>query len=106
MSAPVLQDLTLLVPTYNRPHFFARFLEYARSCGFDMPILVADGSEQPGADANAEIIARHGAGLRIEHQRYGTDVTPGLRVGIALQTVATRYCMLCADDDFVYLAEL
>ncbi|MBU2092105.1 MAG: TIGR00180 family glycosyltransferase, partial [Alphaproteobacteria bacterium] len=106
MELPAHQDLTLLVPTYNRPRFFTRFLEYARASGFDMPILVADGSEQPGEDANAEIIARHGAGLQIEHQRYGTDVTPGLRVGIALQTVGTRYCMLCADDDFVFLPKV
>ncbi|MFO7481459.1 TIGR00180 family glycosyltransferase [Oceanibaculum nanhaiense] len=106
MAASLLQDLTLLVPTYNRPRFFTRFLDYARASGFDMPILVADGSETPGADANAEIIARHGAGLTIEHQRYGTDVTPGLRVGIALQTVGTRYCMLCADDDFVFLPKV
>ena len=106
MAASLLQDLTLLVPTYNRPRFFTRFLDYARASGFDMPILVADGSEAPGAETNADIIARHGAGLTIEHQRYGTDVTPGLRVGIALQTVGTRYCMLCADDDFVFLPKV
>lgn len=106
MATDALRDLTLLVPTYNRPRFFARFLEYARASGFDMPILVADGSEQPGAEINAEIIARHGAGLTIEHQRHGAEVTLGLRVGIALQSVGTRYCMLCADDDYVFLSRV
>ncbi|KZD12205.1 TIGR00180 family glycosyltransferase [Oceanibaculum pacificum] len=96
------QDLTLILPTYNRAHFLARFFDYARASGFDMPILVADGSEAPGAEANAAIIARHAEGLTVRHQRYDSSVTPGLRVGMALMTLETTYCLMCADDDFVF----
>lgn len=84
-----LSRLTIVTPTYNRPGYLKRALEYWNSVGISL--IVVDGS----------------------HHQYLGDIPPntayyhcpkssvGSRWSSALKHVKTPYVALCADDDFL-----
>lgn len=101
-----LRNLTLVLPTCNRSAFLARFLDYVRARGFEMPILIADGSHDEQARANAEAIACYADDLDVCYRHFAPEITVGQRIGLALENVATTYTLFCADDDFVFLSKV
>jgi glycosyltransferase domain-containing protein len=90
-------DLAILIPTYNRPLLLKRALQYlaGRRCAY--PVFVADSSGQNSA--NLEVIAAVSDALNITYQHYNVDFYP--KITQALNTIQTRYVVLCADDDFL-----
>jgi glycosyltransferase involved in cell wall biosynthesis len=93
----MLNDVTLLIKTFERPEALSRLLDSIRARAFDGPILIADDSKVPYRDTILEA--------------YGDLVTEYLclpfNVGLSagrnalLDRVQTPYFVL-NDDDFVY----
>ena len=92
-------DVTLIVPTYNRPAELTRLLTFLKLVKCSFPVLVLDGSEQ-----DTKMVNRH----RTEHQSevvyqaYPSELHLGLRLADGLSRVETRYCLICPDDDIVF----
>lgn len=82
-------EITVVIPTYNRPRYLERSLDYWGSA--DLDVIVADGSDE-------------------EYDRYippnvtyfyNNELTLVQRWINALQKVKTPYVVFCADDDFL-----
>lgn len=93
----MLEDVTLLIKTFERPEALSRLLDSIRETNFDGPILIADDSKTPYRDT---ILERHGD-LVSEYVCLPFNV--GLSAGrnALLDRVQTPYFVL-NDDDFVY----
>ncbi len=92
--------ITLVVPTYNRPGYLKRLLQYYGSEKFPYSIKIADGSTEDVKKINQLTISSQ-SNLAVEHCTYGPDKPPLFRIVDILKTVRTKYCAICADDDFL-----
>ena len=96
-----MRDLTLVVPTYNRPEYLQRLLEYYASFDVPLQILVLDSSRDEIRVANQVLIADLGPYFR--HVSYRGDIPVATKLMQGLGLVKTAYCSFCADDDLVFI---
>lgn len=93
--------ITILIPTYNRPGYLKRILGYYSDCRITHTIIVADGSGDEIKKTNKETIASFPI-LEVLHlDRYSPETAYSIRLSDALNHVDTKYCVICADDDFI-----
>jgi glycosyltransferase domain-containing protein len=95
----VMRDLTLIVPTYNRPQLLAALLEYLETEKLDCRVLVLDSSSPDVQAANRNRMLT-GCGLDAEFLEF-PDLDPTEKWRQGLQRVSTPFCAFCADDDLV-----
>lgn len=93
--------LSLIIPTYNRPHFLKRLLRYFQQQEFPYRIAVADSSSAPACDANLSIVASLKDDQSIHYEKYPPEINPFLKIAQALSGVDSKYAVICADDDFL-----
>lgn len=94
------QILTLVIPTYNRPHFLERLLRYYQETSFPYPIIVADSSSEPALELDRNNIVAATNVLQIQHKLYHPDIRVLLKIAEVLELVESKYVVFCADDDF------
>lgn len=92
--------LSLVIPTSNRPQFLARCLSYYEHLGVPYPMIIADSSLVPLAEANQRLCdaVRHRLDLRYE--RYDVEMPIANKLASILELVSSPYVVLGADDDF------
>ncbi|MFC1869529.1 TIGR00180 family glycosyltransferase [Thermodesulfobacteriota bacterium] len=86
------EDITIVIPTHERHQYLSRILDYYVSQRPDCPIIVCDSSKDEFKDRDKF------NGVRYLHFPNG-DFSYKLREG--LECVQSRYCVMCADDDFI-----
>ena len=91
---------TIIIPTYNRPEYLRRILNYYNEYGKDYNIIVADSSSDENKKRNGKIISSFSS-INISYIDYPSEINPSYKIADALNHVNTKYCVLCADDDFV-----
>jgi glycosyltransferase domain-containing protein len=92
---------TVVIPTYNRPLHLTRILSYYHQYGGDLAVMVADSSSLENKKRNAGIISSFGTGSFTHLDEFDQGIDPWHKILDAVQHVSTRYCLICADDDFV-----
>lgn len=92
---------SILIPTYNRPNFLKRLLEYYDSFKPDYDVIVADSSSDNNKQENRKTISclSHLNTTHIDH--YSTDANPLYKMTDALNYAQKEFCVICGDDDFV-----
>lgn len=99
MNTTQSSTLTYVIPTYNRPEFLHRLLNYYANVGCSARILIADSSE-PAAKANNEAtVAEFQSTLNVELHYFELGVIPKCRQ--ILEQVETPFAVFSADDDFL-----
>jgi glycosyltransferase domain-containing protein len=94
------ETLSVIMPTYNRPHFLARSLQYFQEQNFsNYPIVVADSSAGVACEANRAIVDSASATLRIDYKRYPEDTYLYSKIAQALDETDSTYSVICGDDD-------
>ena len=94
----LLSELTIVIPTYNRPLELERAIEYWRDTPVTVHIL--DGSEKPwfpiGVVPGTTTISYHHL-----PQKIGESSTNNYsrRIALATELAKTNYSALCSDDD-------
>lgn len=95
------EQLTLFIPTRNRPHFLRMALEYYREIGWPYSIFIADASD-PEMFAQTAACLKTLPSLRaVEHRLFPADIgvhTSWLQV---LEEIQTPYVIYAGDDDFL-----
>ncbi|TAE23155.1 MAG: TIGR00180 family glycosyltransferase [Candidatus Kapaibacterium sp.] len=83
--------ITIITPTYNRPHYLTRHLDYYAETG--LQVIVEDSSESP---------LEHPL-TSASHVRYNWKPNRGFteKFYTLIQQVETPYIALCSDDDFI-----
>ena len=84
---------TILIPTHNRARYLERCVTWFHDLGY--PIVIADSS-----DAEWQSTLRDQAGVSYLHVPGGFEIYVR-KLHAALQTIATPFVAMCADDDFI-----
>ncbi len=90
-----LSDLTIVVPTYNRPAALARLLAYCAP--LPLQLIVMDGSPEP-----ATLPALHGQPCRLRYHHQPVPIEQ--RIRFAVDLCETPFSMFSCDDEY-YLAQ-
>jgi glycosyltransferase domain-containing protein len=95
---------TLLIPTFNRPAHLRSLLGYLAARRFEYPIRILDSSSGDALLQNRETVGRQG--LDIVHEAYDPATSIHGKIGLAVASVDSRYCSICADDDVLFTDEV
>lgn len=91
-------DVTILVPTFNRPKELRRLLRFLEAMNNSYPVHVLDGGNAESQLLNARL---EGEFRGVTVRKYAEGYHFGLRTADGLNHVKTKYIVFCADDDFV-----
>ncbi len=91
-------DLTVLVPTFNRPKELKRLLVFLQVLGNPYEVLVLDGSNPENQARNQANCAQF---PNVKFRPYEPGFHLGLRLADGMNQVTTKYSVFCGDDDFL-----
>ena len=101
MNSSIFDKVTLMIPTFNRPLYLFRILDYYSLNAPGLKILVGDSSSNENKETNRKIISSF-QNLDIMYVGdYSSDVHTFVKVCGMSKYVNTQFCVICADDDFV-----
>ena len=100
----LLDELTVVVPTYNRHEHLERLLSYYVSRGTTASFLVLDSSAPETMASNRQLVAA--CGDRFRHVVFPSSMPVATKLAEGLKLVSTPYCAFCADDDLVFVEGL
>lgn len=104
MRNDVHSQLTILVPTHNRPAFLRRLLTFLAQSAVPFRMLIADSSRADLFAENSAAISQLSMQLRVIH--WQTDLGIISKCRAALESVSTPFVVCCADDDFLRVETL
>lgn len=96
-------DLTIVLPTRNRPHLLRRSLAFYSRYGLPFPIAVADSSD-PEFHAHVDGLCGEFPDISISVRRFPPDYNSWLKIIEVMELQQSRYIGLSGDDD-VLIAE-
>ncbi len=88
----------LIIPTHNRPNCLRRILAYYNSLEVDYSIVVADSSTEQNKEINKHIVNSY---LNLYIQHINSNACLWHKIAKATNYVKKKYCVICADDDFI-----
>jgi hypothetical protein len=86
----LMQDFTLVIPTYNRPKQLAALLSYLGVTRAPCRILVLDSSQPQSRLATRKII--EAANLRLDYVEFPSDTHPFDKFREGVHKVTTKFC--------------
>lgn len=89
-------DLTVILPTFDRPALCRAQVQFLRRMKFRHRVIVADSSEQPDPE-----LLRVCRGL-VEHRRFDVATPLGEKVAAVVRSVMTPYVAVITDDDISF----
>lgn len=96
-----LQDLTLVIPTYNRPEHLVRLLKYYATQSSPSRFLILDSSADKSKAMNKKaVLLLEG---RACHLEFSESIPVAKKLLEGLKQVQTTYSAFCADDDLVFV---
>lgn len=93
--------ITLCIPTYNRPHYLGRLLQYYKELKFPYPIIVADSSNATCRSIDKKLVLEASDILKVSYQEYEPNISVCVKISKALSSTNSEFACICADDDFV-----
>jgi len=99
------EDISIIIPTKNRPDFLDRSLNYYAHMGFRGKILVGDSSDIKQSKETSQAVEKHKNGLNVGY-RYFPDLTNYACTELLLSDVLTPYAVFLPDDDFITVSGL
>jgi glycosyltransferase domain-containing protein len=95
----ITNDVTILVPTKNRPNFLFRLLNFYYKADFKGCILIGDASDDNFLQEIKEIISSFNSKINIKYFIFNEGVNSTIE--FLSQKIETTYCLYCSDDDFI-----
>jgi len=96
-----MSKITIIIPTHNRPSYLRRLLEYYREYGSNFDMIIADSSSRENKKLDKEIVQSF-PNLNIQYiDKYPEKITALWKFSDIINYVETKYCVFCADDDFL-----
>lgn len=93
--------ITIMIPTQNRPNYLKRILRYYNDYETAYDIIIADSSSDENKQINRKTVSSLPS-INISHMdEYPSEVNPYNKIVDALENVNTKYCVFCADADFI-----
>ena len=94
-------NITILIPTYNRPHYLNRVLTFINNYKYiKAKVVVLDSSEESNKIENKKIVNKL-KNSNLIYNQYHHKINFFKKLNNGLKNVNTEYVCLCADDDFL-----
>lgn len=96
-----MKKIDLIIPTYNRPDFLRRILDYYQINGRYFNFIIADSSNQANKALNKKII-NDCSDLNILYlDNFPQNLSQHDKFAEMVKYAKSKYCVFCADDDFI-----
>jgi len=96
-----MKDCRIIIPTFNRPDYLRRILTYYDSFEEDYKVIVPDSSSDENKRINRETISTISNLDILYLDNFSPDIPSYHKFANATEHVEEKYCVFCADDDFV-----
>ncbi|MHA2225654.1 MAG: TIGR00180 family glycosyltransferase [Candidatus Hodarchaeales archaeon] len=94
-------NLSLVIPTYNRPKYLQRLLTYYDEQNVNFEIIIPDSSHEEMKEINKRIVSSF-SHLKINHlDHFSSETNFYFKLFQTIEQINMKYCVLCADDDFI-----
>ena len=93
-------DVSIWIPTKDRPNFILRILQYYTATGFRGKILIGDSSNEIYLEKNKETIKYYSKLVCIYHYIY-PDLGQGYVSSELVKKIDTEYSTFLSDDDII-----
>lgn len=96
-----LQEITIIIPTYNRPKLLARLLNYYATKKTTAQFLVLDSSNDENKKLNesaTEVLAN-----QVRYYSFPSTLPVAEKLLEGIKQVNTPFCAFCADDDVLFV---
>ncbi|MFT3848106.1 MAG: TIGR00180 family glycosyltransferase [Propionivibrio sp.] len=93
--------ITIVIPTHNRPNYLWRCVNYLSERAVEWPVMVVNSSDEECFRANELNINSVANGNFMHLDCRGMSIQE--KYEYALDSITTRYLVLCGDDDFLVL---
>ena len=93
--------IDLIIPTYNRPYFLRRILDYYNSYKVNYNIIVADSSSKDNKKLNKDIISSYPKLKILYIDQFPMKMVSHQKFGQMVKYAKSKYVCFCADDDFI-----
>ncbi len=97
-------DVTLIIPTYNRPKLLSRLLNYYAAKKSNLSFIILDSSNQELRESNSQACSV--LGNQAQYITFPSTMPVAAKLLEGLNITKTRFCAFCADDDLVFLEGL
>jgi len=101
-----LSDLTIIIPTINRPSMLGRTFDYYANIETTSKIILADSSNKELKLKNQELIKYYSEKLDIEYFHIPESSSLMTKMSMAADMVLTPYVIEVGDDDFLLKSSL
>lgn len=96
-----MNKVDLFIPTFNRPEFLQRLLNYYQNSKVNYRIIVVDSSTPANKKINKRLILRFKK-LDIKYvDEFPSSMVSHIKFGKMLKYAKSEFTVFCADDDFV-----
>ena len=95
-------DLTILMPTQNRPLFVERALRFYRQESLPYQIQLIDSSSMKNKATVKDIVKRSGLDVEFIDYEYELGANSFNKFDKTLSKIDTEYVLMVADDDFIF----
>lgn len=99
-------DLSIIVPTKNRPFFLEKLLNYQAGAGFRGVVIIGDASEGENLKKNQRVVEKFSERLQIQHILQSPQTSLIESTIQMLGQAASEFSVLSGDDDFLVPREL
>jgi len=96
-----MTNCNIVIPTFNRPEYFRRILNYYDSFKEKFKIIVADSSSDENKRINKDIVSSVSNLDILYLDNYSSEIASYHKFADAANFAQEKYCVFCADDDFV-----
>lgn len=96
-----MSKIDVVIPTHNRTNLLKRILDYYKLKGADFNFIIADSSTPENKAKNKKLINQY-SNLKILYlDKFSPVLEQHYKFAEMVKYIKSRYCVFCADDDFV-----
>lgn len=96
-----MNKIDIIIPTYNRTELLKRVLDYYQQFGNDFHFIIADSSSPRNKKRNHDLVKSY-LNLDILYiDKFSPKLAQSRKFQEIVKYAKNRYCLFCADDDFV-----
>ena len=106
MNRENLDDLTIICPTYNRPHMLERTLKYYANNDFSCKIIIADSSDEDASEMVKNLLVEFSESIDTDYIKMPIDTELCKKLFESTNFVKTKYASVIPDDDLVIRSAL
>lgn len=96
-----MKKVDLIIPTYNRPEFLRRILDYYQITGKDFNFIIADSSNPATKQQNKKIVNSYNTLKILYLDKFPQNLSQHDKFAEMIKFAKSQYCVFCADDDFI-----